>query len=236
MRLAGSSSGGYLMCVGRERGICENRTTFRYRAFEETVLDEFLDFAMDDSAFANKSEAGRLSALIAEREIAHAVKMEEARGHFRRASKSPISEQMGFAAEAEATALAANISALRQQREDAKGRANAAEHLARVSDMRDRLFADINLRRKVMQAFNTVIERVSFGSNGVATLRLIGGIMEVKIDRQGNAFDGSATLTLRDDLLAELGDDKVINIARSVTQRFAAKFQNGGTNWNANAA
>jgi hypothetical protein len=231
MRLAGSSNGGYLMCGGRDRGVCANSTAFRYRAFEQTVIDEFLHLAIDDDAFSNKSEVARLNSLIAERETAHTVKLEEARDHLRRASRSPLSEDLGLAAEAEANEIAANLRALKLQREAAKGRASAAEHLARVKDMRERLSTDLDLRRKVLQAFNTVIERISFGSDGVAQLRLVGGIIEVMIDREGNVVQGEAIMTLKEDELSSFGDKKIVDLARLVAQRFARSFDRGEANW-----
>ena len=230
MRLAGST-GGYLMCSGRDRGLCTNGIAYRYPAFEATVLDEFLHLALDDNAFANKTEVARLNAIIAEREVAHRVKIEEATAHLRRASKSPLSERLGLAAEAEADAIAENLQGLKRQREAAKGRASAAEHLARVSDMRDALTTDLSLRRKVLQAFNTVIESVSFGSDGIATVRLVRGIMELKIDFEGNAIEGCANLTTNEELLVAHGDQKVISIARAVAQRFASEYQRSGSNW-----
>lgn len=232
MRLAGSSSGGYLMCTGRDRGLCPNRIAFRYRDLESVMLDEFLHLAMDDSAFANKSEVSRLNATVAEREIEHEVKIAEAVQHLRRAATSKLSEKLGLAAEAEAEIIAESIRALKEQRERAKGRANAAEHLARLMTMRDRLGEDISLRRKVLQAFNTVIESVVFGGDGLISVRLIGGIIEVQIDQKGSIVAGKANLTLKDELLlGEFGDSRVVSIVRSVVQRFASKYQEGGANW-----
>lgn len=235
MRLAGSTSGGYLMCGGRDRGLCNNKVAYRYRTLETTILDEFLHLALDDNAFSNKTEVTRLNALIAEREIIHKVKIEEALEHLRRAGKSKLSEQLGLAAEAEAECIAENVRALKQQREAAKGRATAAEHLARVSDMRGKLAEDIDLRRKVLQAFNTVIESVTFGTDGIADVRLVHGIMELRIDANGKVIEGCATLTTNEELLAEHGDPKVISIVRAVTQRFASSYERGEANWSLTA-
>lgn len=214
MRLAGSTSGGYLMCGGRDRGLCGNRVAYRYGAFEATVLNEFLHLALDDNAFANKTDITRLNIIIAEREVAHEVKVQEAMDHLRRASKSALSERLGLEAETEADAIAENLRALRCQREAAKGRASAAEHFARVKDMRGKLADDINLRRKVLQAFNSVIESVTFGVDGIAVVRLVRGIMELKIDFEGNAVEGCASLTTNEQLLLRHRDQRVINLAR----------------------
>lgn len=232
MRLAGSTNGGYLMCSGRARGLCNNATAFRYRALETTVLDEFLHLALDDDAFANKSEVMRVNVAIAERETDHRVAVEKAKGLLNLAAQgSGMAVEMAFAAEADANAIAENLRALRMQRDAAKGRANAAEHIARLKDLRGRLATDIDLRRKVLQAFHVVVQKVEFSRDGIATLRLVGGICEVRIDTDGNIVEGHANLTLHEDLLAEYGDSKVANIARAVAHRFANAMNDGEGNW-----
>jgi DNA invertase Pin-like site-specific DNA recombinase len=232
MRLAGSTNGGYLMCVGRERGLCSNNMAYRYRSLERPMLDEFLHLAIDESAFANKGEVSRLSATIAQKEIEHAVKIKAAKAHLQRASQSPLSLEMGLEAEAEAGAIAENIRALKEQKESAKGRASAAEHLARLACMRERLSNDIDLRHKVLQAFNTVVESITFNAHGLVAVRLIGGIIKVEIDQTGEIVAGTGNMTLKHDLLVEQHrDEKVISIVRAVTSRFAAKYQEGGANW-----
>jgi DNA invertase Pin-like site-specific DNA recombinase len=232
MRLAGSGNGGYLMCSGRDRGLCNNAVAFRYRALETTVLDEFLHLALDDDAFANKSEVSRVNVKIAERETDHRVAVEKAKGLLNLAAQgSGMATEMAFAAEAKADAIAANLIALRQQRDAAKGRANAVEHIARLKDLRGRLSDDLDLRRKVLQAFNTVVHEVAFAVDGIATLRLVGGICEVRIDLNGNIVGGHANLSLKEDDLAKHGDPKVINLVREVTHRFAKVYQRGEANW-----
>ena len=235
MRVAGSSSGGYLMCSGRDRGLCDNAVAFPYRALESTVLDEFLHLALDDDAFANKSEVTRVNAVITERETDHLVASERAKGLLNLAAKgSAMAAEMAFAAEAEAKAVAEHLLALKGQREAAMGRATAAEHIARLKDMRGRLADEIDLRRKVLQAFNTVIQSVSFSAAGVTTLRLIGGIITIKIDLSGMVIDGEATLTLKEDELAEHQDKNVVSLVRAVTCRFAKVYERGEANWTVN--
>ena len=237
MRLTGSSKGGYLMCSDRDRGLCDNAVAFRYRALETTVLDEFLHLALDDDAFANKSEVTRINAIIAERETDHRVAVKKAKGLLSLAAQgSSMAAEMAFVAETDANAIAANLNALLQQRVAAKGRANAAEHLARLKDMRVNLGDDIDLRRKVLQAFRTVLESVVFNANGIATLRLIGGICEVKIDLDGAVVEGRAALSLKDGILARHGQKKIIDIVEAVTHRFANAFERGQGSWSINAA
>lgn len=237
MRVAGSSSGGYLMCSGRDRGLCDNAVAFPYRPLETTVLDEFLHLALDDDAFANKSEVTRVNAIIAERETDHLVATEKAKGLLTLAARgSGMAAEMAFAAEAEANAIAEHLQALKSQREAAMGRASAAEHIARLKDMRGRLGDDIDLRRKVLQAFNTVIQSVAFSADGITTLRLIGGIIKIKIDLAGTVIDGEATLTLNDDELAEHRNSNVVNLVRTVTHRFAKVYERGEANWAMNEA
>ncbi|MFD1787820.1 recombinase zinc beta ribbon domain-containing protein [Sphingomonas floccifaciens] len=232
MRIAGSNSRGYLMCSGRDRGICDNAVAFPYRALESTVLDEVLPLAVDDDAFANKSEVTRVNTIIAERETAHLVALEKAKGLLNLAARgSDMAVEMALAAEAAAKRIAENLRALRKQRDAAMGRANAAEHIARLKDMRGRLRDDIDLRRKVLQAFNTVIQSVSFSSEGVTTLRLIGNIVTVKIGVTGSVLSGEAALTLKEDELAEHSDQKVVDLVRAVTHRFAKIYQRGDANW-----
>jgi hypothetical protein len=235
MRLAGSSSGGYLMCSGRDRGLCDNAVAFPYRALESTVLDEVLHLALDDDAFANKSEVTRVNAIIAERETDHRVATEKAKGLLTLAARgSGMAAEMAFAAEAEANAIVAHLQALKSQREAAMGRASAAEHIARLKDMRGRLDDDIDLRRKVLQAFNTVIQSVAFSADGITTLQLVGGIITIKIDLTGTVIDGEATLTLKDHELAEHCDRNVVNLVRAVTHRFAKVYERGEANWSMN--
>ena len=232
MRSAGSSGGGYLMCSGRDRGLCNNAVAFPYRALESTVLDEFLHLALDDDAFANKSEVTRVNAIIAERETDHRVATEKAMGLLTLAARgSGMAAEMAFAAEAKANAVAEHLRALNSQREAAMGRASAAEHIARLKDMRGRLGDDIDLRRKVLQAFNTVIQSVTFSAAGVTTLRLVGGIVIIKIDLAGTVIDGEATLTLKEDELASHRNRKVANLVRAVTHRFAKVYERGEVNW-----
>ena len=116
------------------------------------------------------------------------------------------------------------------------GRASAAEHIARLKDMRGRLGDDIDLRRKVLQAFNTVIQSVAFSVDGITTLRLVGGIVTIKIDLTGTVIDGEATLTLNDDELAEHRESNVVNLVRAVTHRFAKIYERGEANWMMNGA
>jgi len=223
------------MCSGRDRGLCDNAVAFPYRALESTVLDEFLHLALDDDAFANKSEVTRVNAVIAERETDHLVASERAKGLLNLAAKgSAMAAEMAFAAEAEAKAVAEHLLALKGQREAAMGRATAAEHIARLKDMRGRLADEIDLRRKVLQAFNTVIQSVSFSAAGVTTLRLIGGIITIKIDLSGMVIDGEATLTLKEDELAEHQDKNVVSLVRAVTCRFAKVYERGEANWTVN--
>lgn len=216
---------------------CHNDVAVPYRALEATVLDEFLHLALDDDAFANKSEVTRVNAVIAERETDHRVATEKAKGLLNLAAQgSGMAAEMAFAAEAEANAIAEHLRALKSQREAATGRASAAEHIARLKDMRGRLGDDIDLRRKVLQAFNTVIQRVTFSAAGVTTLRLVGGIVTIKIDLTGTVIDGEATLTLNEDELAEHRDSNVVKLVRAVTHRFAKVYERGEANWSLDQA
>lgn len=232
MRLAGSTNGGYLMCSGRSRALCDNRVAFRYRPLEKTVLQEFLHLALDDDAFSNRSETARLNHTIAERETAMQVATEKTRGLLELAAGgSKMAVQMALDSEGEVEKMEANLAALKMQREAARGRADAIEHIARIAAIRDRIGKCIDLRRKVLQAFNTVIQSVEFSSNGVVRLRLVGGIVEVFIDQFGTVLDGQAQLTMNDAILPKLGDALTIAVAKQVTSRFAAAYDGGDSSW-----
>ncbi|HEV2816135.1 MAG TPA: recombinase family protein [Allosphingosinicella sp.] len=170
---------------------CSNRRYLAYLTFEDAVLDSCLHLALDDTAFSNKGEVGRLNVTIAEREQSHrnaterALKLWEAWSN----GGSEMAMTLAQQAEAEAKEIGENIIALKRQREQARGRADSAAHLKRVADVRDNLYhRDLERRRtirqKVSQALRGLIERIEYDGEGCA-IRFIAGAASVYIDRKG---------------------------------------------------
>lgn len=182
-----------LVCSRADRGVesrCSNRSGIAYHTFEKALLDNILHLALDDQAFSNRGEVGRLNKTIAERRRDLELITGRAETLWGAYADDPSAMAAKLAREAEAKAkdIRENVEALKRQREQAKGRASSAEHLRRVADIRANLYhADMGvrlpLRRKVAQGFQSVISSISCDANRVATVTMAGGLVAFKIER-----------------------------------------------------
>lgn len=203
-----------LICSRAERhsGGCSNRAGIAYHSFEKALLDSTLHLALDDQSFSNRGEVGRLTSLIAERQrgldVAQA-KAERLWTAWAEGSSDTV-KKLAEAADAEAGETRANLKALASQLEQARGRAGNAEHLKRVADIRAKLHdpdlaVRVPLRRKVLEAFHTLIDRIECGATG-ATVFLIAGAGLITIDRKGRTGGYDLVKEGREDQLPELVD------------------------------
>lgn len=182
----------YLICSNAERGGgCENTARIAYTSLEAGVLDAILHLALDDEAFSNRGEAGRLASLIAERqrefELANARAVRLWSGYAD--DGSSMAMKLAKEAEQKAVEISADITALEKQLGDARGRADNAAHLRRVEDVRAKLYdpdleARVPLRRKVMQALKPLIEKMECDAGGTA-VHLNGSAGLLLFDRKG---------------------------------------------------
>lgn len=183
----------YLICSNAERGGgCDNDARVAYACLETGLLDALLHLALDDEVFSNRGEIGRVANLIAERER----DLELAEG---RAEKlwsawaedgSPMAKKLAQEAEQKAGAFSANIEGLKKQLGEARGRADNAAHLRRVGDIRAKLYdpdleVRVPLRRKVMQALPTLIEKLECDQGGTS-VHLNRGAGLLLFGRKGN--------------------------------------------------
>ncbi|MEN3972840.1 recombinase family protein [Sphingomicrobium sp. XHP0235] len=218
MRLAGSGNG-YLMCSARDRGICRNSVAFPYAMLEKTVLDEFLHFAVEDGSFTNKSEAARMNELIARRETEHAVAVGKAEGLLSLAAQgSKMAVTMALEAEKNANAIAEELKALTGQKEVAAGRENAAEQISRLASVREKLSVDVDLRRKVQQSLNMLIDTVRFDTRKTASILFADGRLEFTLDLSGDVAKRRGIVTLNGGLVPSPGDPSTEAIVRGMRE------------------
>lgn len=206
----------YFVCSNAERhGGCSNRATIAYHGFERALLDSCLHLAMDDQAFANSGEVARLNSTIAERERDLELARDNAKAYWTKwaANQSEALESLANAADADAVSLKANLEALNRQRDQARGRADQAEHLRRVSEIRDNLrhkdmTVRIPLRQKVMESLRTTISMIVCDADRRATVIMAGGLTNFLIER-GKVVDTAHLLGMADNvrILRTLTDD-----------------------------
>lgn len=183
---------GSLVCPTAYRyGKCTNRRYIAYLTFEDTVLKACLHLALDDTAFSRKDEVGRLNVTIAERERELTVKLETANNLAMAwaAKPSDLRRKMADDAEDAAEALTSNVEALKAQREDARGRVSAQQHIARVDDIRANLHDEdletrIGVRRKVKHAMLGVIHEMTAHEDGSVTVVMDGGLAAFKVSKK----------------------------------------------------
>jgi hypothetical protein len=182
---------GYLACPNNRRGVCANNSHWHYRNLENGILDEVLHLVMDARAFSNRGELARLNTTIAERERqlevsqARAKRLWDAYGQ----TGSDGAMQAALVCDAEVSELSANIEALRNQRDDASGRVDSAEHLKRVADIRAALYHPDEeerrlVRMKVSLHFRQILESVVLDDRR-ARVTFKGRSGYLDFDRQG---------------------------------------------------
>lgn len=182
---------------------CSNVPHWAYLSLEDGLLDQVLYLAMDDSVFSDRGEVSRLKNTIAERERQLEVLTSKAKRFLSVWAEdgSDFAKESALEAEAECRPLRENINALKQQCEEASGRATSHEHIRRVEDIRANLHAGdhavrVEARRKVAVQLNTLITRIEFGETKARVI-LNGGAGFFHLDRRGKFVGGLDTL--RDD-------------------------------------
>lgn len=173
---------------------CSNRAHWAYLTFETAMVKALLHLAMDDDAFANRGEIGRLTTTIAERERtlelakAKATRLWSAWAD----SASDNAKALALATDADCQKLAVNLAALTKQHEEASGRTTSAEHIRRVGDIAANLYCDdfskrVEIRRKVMLAMHGLVERVVFTPDK-ASVFLKGNAGLLIVNRRGETY------------------------------------------------
>jgi DNA invertase Pin-like site-specific DNA recombinase len=227
---------GSLVCPLGEANKCSNRRYLAYLTFEDALLDACLHLALDDNSFANRGEVARLGVTIAERTRAHELASVKFTNLATAWAEKPsaLRRDMADAAEAEVERLAANLEALRAQREQARGRADSAAHLARVADIRGSLYHHdlgqrVPIRKKVKQALTALIERITFDGENV-TVTFVAGAAVLRFDRKGHLLhaldfvkDGRAVGPVLADYARRRRDAKERGILFNVTAAPAAR-------------
>lgn len=189
---------GSLVCPLAEVGKCDNSRYLAYLTFEDALLGACLHLALDDNAFANRGEAARLGVTIAERERSHELALrsfKNLKGEWAE-RPTPLRKSMADEAEAAVEELEANLVALNLQRDAARGRADSAAHLKRVSDIREAIYdPDLSsralVRKKVKQALTALIERIVYDGENI-TVNFVAGAAVLRFNRKGrllSAFD-----------------------------------------------
>lgn len=170
---------------------CQNRGYWAYLTFEDAVTKALLHLAMDDTAFSNRGEVGRVRSLIADRERELEVAQAKAKRLWDAFASTGSENAMKLAEETdvETRALQDNIEGLTRQLHQASGRASSAEHLARVEDIRKDLYCEdtdkrIIVRRKVMTAMAALINTITINDR-TAHIRLNAGAGSLLVDRKG---------------------------------------------------
>lgn len=188
----------YLRCEAAQERRCDNTNGFAYRAFEDAVLDLFLDLSMDDRFFEATDELREGRARKAEIEKAL---------NDTRARKTRLMEAFGDGdgdamilinkATADINDLISELTSLDQTIATATGKVSNAEHLRRVGDIREAAGSDIETvrvqaRGKLRQAMSAIIMSVEIDRDHDGqkffTVILTGGIMAVRIDTKGQVL------------------------------------------------
>lgn len=207
----------YLRCMRNHEGACTNRVSVHYGRFEATVLDQCLHLALDDNTFSNRTEVLRLNQTIAERTRTLNAAQDKARSlmDLYVTQQSQLAQTMALEAEQAATALVANLEALKEQREQAKGRASNMEHMKRVADMRKHLGTDVALRKRVAQGFQSLIREVRFAPDGRVSVEFVASAALLN-------FDQDLKLVSSYDLVKD-GRETVPQLVAYAKRRAAAK-------------
>lgn len=193
-------------------GQCTNRTGVTYYGFERALLDSCLHIALDDAAFVRRDELATVIVAVAEKRRECDIALERARALWGAFSLkgSPMAMELATEAEHEADRLQRELTALEKVRLAAAGKASSEEHLSRIAEFRRHLYADdLRLRalhrKKVAEAFRSVISVIFCDADRTATVVLAGGlaalqIKQGKVVRQGNTvrmFSGGDLSSLR---------------------------------------
>jgi DNA invertase Pin-like site-specific DNA recombinase len=191
----------YLYCLPALEGDhskCSNRAGVRYcgksgEGLEKALLDAVLHIAMDDRAFANNVETGLVLRQISEvkRELELADKRTKELWNSYAETTDPFIKGMAEDALKGRNALAEKLAKLEKTSDKARGRADSAEHLRRIADIRGQM-DDPKIRLKVSHALHTLIEAVWIDDQRNATVAMAGGLAALvindgKVINQANA-------------------------------------------------
>lgn len=219
-----------LVCPQSEESICANKRRIAYHSLEVGLLDSALHLALDDGAFARKSEVAKLDRQIADRQRDHDVAYNRA-VELWEAAESQIAQTLAMRKEAEATAIKSEIEDLKIARQRAAGQVTAAEQLSRLDAIRDDLASEdeetrTKARLKVAQGFRAVITSMRGTADGTTHVEVMGGRRKLIVKpaqgrRKPQVWDFDFVHPARLD--SEAGDAKVdAYLARSAKAKAAA--------------
>jgi DNA invertase Pin-like site-specific DNA recombinase len=214
----------------RNHGTCANRATISYHSLEKAILDSCLHLALDDQSFARVDEVGQLNIRIAEFNRSHTLAMSKAQNLWTAYAEggSPMAMRLAENAETIATDLKTELDRLNADRLKAAGRAGNAEHLRRVSDIRENLYHPdleirIPLRRKVLEALPSAITAIFCDEDRAASVLIAGGLKVLKIIG-GKVVSQAETGLAPNSTTLRHGNRPTANNARQVQRRLTAIF------------
>lgn len=187
----------YIRCEAAGQGRCNNKGSYAYPRFEATVLDIFLDLALDDRYFEAGDQLKAARIQIAEVEKAIADKS-AARSRlltvFAAGDDDPQLRDMVERLKGEIEELRRELARLNEQAMVASGRVSDVEHLRRVQDIREAAnSSDQSIRgaarSKLRSALAGIVEQVEIERDDQGapffTVILRGAVMAVRIDTKG---------------------------------------------------
>ncbi|MEV4934944.1 recombinase family protein [Sphingobium sp. LSP13-1-1.1] len=209
------SEGVYLKCSGAHRGHrCDHKAAFNYHWIAEAVLDNLLNSALRDVHFEQRSVMIQLADQLAsarrelERFEAQAqtaldMTLDPAFKHDQRVKQRYI--DVGRQADQQREL----VNALDEKLSLSKGQVSPAEHLNRVASVRTSIDSEDEkvrdaARTKVMDAFQRLIDRITFKPDRTVEVSALEGSL-------GWQFDDKGKLVNRFDLTVGLNEDRLRN-------------------------
>ena len=209
------SEGVYLKCSGAHRGHrCDHKAAFNYHWIAEAVLDNLLNSALRDVHFEQRSVMIQLADQLAsarrelERFEAQAqtaldMTLDPAFKHDQRVKQRYI--DVGRQADQQREL----VNALDEKLSLSKGQVSPAEHLNRVASVRTSIDSEDEkvrdaARTKVMDAFQRLIDRITFKPDRTVEVSALEGSL-------GWQFDDKGKLVNRFDLTVGLHEDRLRN-------------------------
>jgi len=209
------SEGVYLKCSGAHRGHrCDHKAAFNYHWIAEAVLDNLLTSALRDVYFEQRSVMIQLADQLAsarrelERFEAQAqtaldMTLDPAFKHDQRVKQRYI--DVGRQADQQREL----VNALDEKLSLSKGQVSPAEHLNRVASVRTSIDSEDEkvrdaARTKVMDAFQRLIDRITFKPDRTVEVSALAGSL-------GWQFDDKGKLVNRFDLTVGLHEDRLRN-------------------------
>jgi DNA invertase Pin-like site-specific DNA recombinase len=180
-----------LRCSGQRYGsTCTNAATVSYYGFEKAMLDMCLHLALDDRSFADREHLGRVMAKLAEARRIHDIAEAGAKSLWSAFAKRPsdMAADAAHDAEAEAKRLALDIETLSEEAAHAAGKADSEAHMSRINGYRQYLYdPDLEVRarhrNKVAVALRSILKKITFDTERVARVALVGNTQVFSIHR-----------------------------------------------------